>query len=92
MMHPPKSTPPAPPPAARRLVPERRQKLGELARTLNALSPLPTLARGYAIVTDAATGAAVTSVKGVSAGDKLRTQLVDGQVLSLVKDTNDASL
>jgi exodeoxyribonuclease VII large subunit len=78
-------------PMARRLVPERRQKLGELARTLNALSPLPTLARGYAIVTDEATGAAITTVKTITTGDKLRTQLGDGQVISTVDDTNDAS-
>jgi exodeoxyribonuclease VII large subunit len=79
-------------PMARRLVPDHRQKLAELVRTLNALSPLPTLARGYAIVTDDATGAAITSVRHVSTGDKLRTQLSDGQVISTVDDTNDSSL
>ena len=79
-------------PSVRRLVPEGRQRLAELARTLNALSPLPTLARGYAIVTDEATGAAVTSIKGVATGDKLRTQLSDGQLMSTVDDTNESSL
>lgn len=79
-------------PMAKRLVPERRRKFQDLVRTLEALSPLPTLARGYAFVTDEATGMAVTSVKAVAPGDKLGTQLSDGQIVSTVDDTNDSTL
>ncbi|MGD9264414.1 MAG: exodeoxyribonuclease VII large subunit, partial [Lysobacterales bacterium] len=79
-------------PLVRRLVPAGRQRLAELARTLNALSPLPTLARGYAIVTDEATGRAVLSAGSVTRGDKLRTQFSDGQVSSTVDDTNESVL
>ena len=75
--------------AGRRIVPERRRVLQDLARTLNALSPLPTLARGYAIVTDAETGSAISSVKNVKPKQALLTQLHDGQVLSTIKETND---
>lgn len=75
--------------AGRQIVPERRRKLQDLARTLNALSPLPTLARGYAIVTDAGTGTAITSVKTVEADQKLVTQLHDGQIFSTIEDVNE---
>ncbi len=51
--------------AGKRIVPERRLKLQNLIRTLNAVSPLPTLARGYAIVTDAESGTAISSVKNL---------------------------
>jgi exodeoxyribonuclease VII large subunit len=51
--------------AAVRIVPERRRMLQNLARTLNAVSPLPTLARGYAVVTDANSGTAISSTQDV---------------------------
>jgi len=78
-------------PMAKRIVPERRRRFLDLTRTLEALSPLPTLARGYAIVTGETTGKAITSVEGIAIGDKLRTQLSDGQVVSTVDDINDSS-
>ncbi|MDH4020037.1 MAG: exodeoxyribonuclease VII large subunit [Xanthomonadales bacterium] len=68
--------------AGKRIVPERRLKLNNLERTLNAVGPLPTLARGYAIVTDAASGKAVSSVGGLKEKQALVTQLHDGQVHS----------
>jgi len=79
-------------PAGTRIVPERRRSLQDLARTLNALSPLPTLVRGYAIVTDASTGTAITSVKDVQAKQELVTQLQDGQVLSTARETNQTRI
>ena len=68
--------------AGQRIVPERRLKINNLERTLNAVGPLPTLARGYAIVTDAESGKAVSSVKGLKEKQALVTQLHDGQVHS----------
>jgi exodeoxyribonuclease VII large subunit len=73
-------------------VPERQAKLQNLARTLNALSPLPTLTRGYAIVTDARSGAAITTIGNVTAGQALVTQLHDGQIHSSVGETNNKTL
>jgi len=78
--------------AGKRIVPERRLKLQNLIRTLNAVSPLPTLARGYAIVTDAESGTAVSSVEGIKAKQALVTQLHDGQVHSTVESTNKKTL
>ena len=78
--------------AGKRIVPERRLKLQNLDRTLNAVSPLPTLARGYAIVTDAESGKAVSSVEGVKAKQALVTQLHDGQIHSAVSKTTNKTL
>ena len=78
--------------AGQRIVPERRLKLDNLERTLNAVGPLPTLARGYAIVIDAASGKAVSSVEGINTKQALITQLHDGQVHSAVSETNKKTL
>ena len=60
---------------------ERRAlRLAELARTLNAVSPLATLDRGYAILLDRQSGHVVRSVSNVSAASKLRARLADGEV------------
>lgn len=77
---------------ARRIVPERQRKLQDLARTLNAVSPLPTLARGYAVVTDAETGIAIGSVKDVKPRQTLTTQLHDGQIESTIEEVNGRQL
>ena len=78
--------------AGQRIVPERRLKLNNLERTLNAVGPLPTLARGYAIVTDAASGKAVSSVKGLKEKQALITQLHDGQVHSATSKITNKTL
>jgi len=78
--------------AGARIVPERRRHLLDLARTLNAVGPLPTLARGYAIVTDAQSGTAISSAKGVKPGQALLTQLSDGRLRSTVEDIDDGVL
>jgi exodeoxyribonuclease VII large subunit len=78
--------------AGARIVPERRLILQNLARTLNAVSPLPTLARGYAIVTDAESGTTISSVKDVKLKQKLITQLHDGQIQSKADNINETTL
>jgi len=78
--------------AGKRIVPERRLKLQNLVRTLNAVSPLPTLARGYAIVTDAESGTAISSIKDVKPKQALVTQLQDGQIHSAINETNNKTL
>lgn len=45
---------------------------------LNAVSPLATLGRGYAIVTDAASGQVISSVNTVSPGQGIHARLADG--------------
>lgn len=78
--------------AAARIIPERQRMLQNLARTLNAVSPLPTLARGYAIVTDAQSGVAISSIDAVTPKQALITQLDDGQIHSIVDEVNKVTL
>ncbi len=66
----------------------RRELLGNLARTLNASSPLETIGRGYAIVTSAETGEVVSSVSQVEAGDGVCAQLKDGKLDCTVDTVN----
>jgi exodeoxyribonuclease VII large subunit len=78
--------------SGQRIVPERRLILQNLSRTLNAVSPLPTLARGYAIVMDADSGTAISSVKNVTPQQTLVTQLHDGQIHSTVSNATNKTL
>ena len=55
-------------------------KLRALARSLEACSPLATVARGYSILTRESDGRLVQSVAQVHAGDRLRARLRDGDV------------
>ena len=55
------------------------RRLSVAARTLDAVSPLATLQRGYAIVTDAS-GAVVTDTQTLRPGDTIRARLARGVV------------
>lgn len=56
----------------------KKNELLTLSRTLENMSPLATLNRGYAIVSYAATGEILRSVDDVDVGDKIITRLKDG--------------
>jgi exodeoxyribonuclease VII large subunit len=58
----------------------KRERLANLARTLNAVSPLETIGRGYAVVTSPETGDVISSVSQVKAGDSVCAQLKDGKL------------
>jgi len=64
--------------ALRRNVDSKKAELGRLSAKTSALSPLDTLARGYASVTK--DGSPVTTVSEVSEADKLTLTLKDGKV------------
>jgi exodeoxyribonuclease VII large subunit len=49
------------------------------AGSLNAVSPLATLERGYAIVRDSGSGKLVSDVSKLNPGDSISTQLANGQ-------------
>lgn len=57
---------------------QRAERLRGLARALHSLSPLGTLARGFAILRESSGGAIVRSVAQVSPGQPLRAQVADG--------------
>ncbi|MEQ9408965.1 MAG: exodeoxyribonuclease VII large subunit [Fuerstiella sp.] len=67
---------------AMRLRTERtQQRLTALAASLDALSPLKVLSRGYSLTTQK-DGALVRSVADVTAGDELLTRVADGLIRS----------
>ncbi len=55
-------------------------RLGLALRTLDTVSPLATLARGFAIVTRAADGSLVTDVASVAAGDEIEARVARGRL------------
>ncbi len=63
----------------------RRDHLGGRHRHLEALSPLRVLQRGYSITMDQATGSLVTEAGATRAGQRLRTRLARGSVISRVE-------
>ena len=69
----------------------RREQLQQLARTLNAVSPLETLGRGYAIVLEADSGRTVSSTSQVQPGDRLTTRVKDGSLESTVDSVQPGS-
>lgn len=62
------------------------QKLSGLSRTLQAVSPLASLARGYAIVRDATSKKILRNSKEVKSGQKITTKLAKGELLCEVKE------
>lgn len=58
----------------------QRAHIGELARALNAVSPLATLGRGYAILVNTDDGSIVRSATQVQAGTRLRGILAEGEL------------
>jgi len=58
----------------------RKQHLVELARTLNAVSPLATLQRGYAILLDRDSGEVLRSVAVAAKSAHLIARLADGEI------------
>ncbi len=65
---------------------QKQQRFAEAVRMLNALNPLTTLDRGYALVTDQATQLPVTATAQIRIGDHLKTQLAQGAFISVVKE------
>jgi len=65
------------------LLAQKKSLLGNTARTLNAISPLQTLERGYSITLNNK-GVAITSVKQVKNNDSIETRLHDGRIISKI--------
>ena len=67
---------------------EARTRLGLAANSLDALSPLAVLQRGYAIAQDK-TGKLVRDARSLSVGDVLNVRLAKGRVAARVEGTED---
>jgi len=63
----------------------QQQKLSGLSRMLHSVSPLPTIGRGYGLVTDA-NGNVITSVAGLEPGNQTITYLQDGSVVAQIEE------
>ncbi|HSA57395.1 MAG TPA: exodeoxyribonuclease VII large subunit [Gemmatimonadaceae bacterium] len=70
--------------AAAQVVERRGLRLQGLGGRLDALSPLATLARGYAVL-HGVSGQAITSTSGLAAGDRFMVRLRDGRVDGLAE-------
>jgi exodeoxyribonuclease VII large subunit len=70
-----------------------QSQLNVFARGLNSVSPLATLDRGYAIVTDSETGRILHDTHNVETGAKISARLasgsIDARVASVKHDNND---
>lgn len=64
---------------------EARGRLGALAAGLQVASPLATLERGYAIVRDIDTGAAITDAARLQTGQTVDTRLARGRFIAEVR-------
>lgn len=63
----------------------RRGQLRQIERRLNALGPEQVLARGYSITMEAAGGKVLRDARKIKAGQKLKTRLKVGEVVSRVE-------
>lgn len=63
----------------------KQQRFSEAVRMLNTLSPLKTLDRGYALVTDTTTLSPITNSHQIKIGDKIKTQLAKGEFIAVIE-------
>lgn len=68
-----------------RLIERKQQALGEAARMLNTLSPLNTLDRGYALITDAQTQKLITRSDQVTPGTAVTARVAQGEFVCRVE-------
>ena len=64
---------------------QQQQRMAVAVRTLQALSPLATLERGYSITLKLADGRVLHDAADAQAGDLLETRLHNGRILSRVE-------
>ena len=78
--------------AAERLVTDERARLGRISASLDALSPLKVLSRGYSIVTTTdASSRAILSANEVKIGQALSIRLHDGSLTVTVSDKGESN-
>ena len=72
--------------AARARLDDARRRLGLAVASLDAMSPLAVLGRGYALATDEG-GRVLRSARGVGAGETVRVRLAEGSLRCRVEET-----
>ncbi len=68
---------------------QEQQLLSSVSSRLNTLSPLATLERGYAIVTERISGKLLLDASKVKPGDRVKTQLARGELECIVEDVHE---
>jgi exodeoxyribonuclease VII large subunit len=76
---------------AHKTIEQQRNRLAIAARTLDAFSPLATLERGYAIVTDSK-GTVITNAQDVRAGQLIDARLTQGSIRARVERATNPEL
>ncbi|HXN79524.1 MAG TPA: exodeoxyribonuclease VII large subunit [Steroidobacteraceae bacterium] len=74
--------------AAKECLSRAQHRLALAQRALNAISPLATLTRGFAIVTRAAGGTLLTDAAAVAAGEEIEARLARGSLRARVTARN----
>lgn len=69
-----------------RIIATKQQRLAMTSRTLNSVSPLATLQRGYAIVQDEANKKVFTDVNKLNTGDRITARLAKGSLICTVDE------
>ncbi len=77
--------------AARQTIEQFGNRLAIASRTLDAVSPLATLDRGYAIVTDSK-GTVITNAQDVRAGQLIDARLTQGSIRARIERTTSPEL
>ena len=77
--------------AAQQSLSRAQHRLALAQRALNAVSPLATLTRGFAIVTRAASGTLLTDVAAVASGEEIEARLARGSLRARVTDRKQES-
>ena len=67
-----------------------QSKYLSLVKTLNAVSPLATLDRGYAIVRNSETAKVIIASEELSINDQITTRFAKGEIISQVKEIKHA--
>lgn len=75
--------------AALHTLENKRRRLSAAARALDAVSPLATLARGYAIVTAVPDGRIIRSDKDINVGERVKARLAAGHLICRVEETHE---
>lgn len=75
--------------AMRKHIDSLQSRIAVASASLHAVSPLGTLQRGYAIVSDAETGTLIRDANALAEGKEIAGRLAHGSFLAIVKKTLD---
>jgi exodeoxyribonuclease VII large subunit len=75
--------------AMRKHIDRLQSRIAVASASLHAVSPLGTLQRGYAIVSDAETGTLIRDANALAEGKEIAGRLAHGSFLAIVKKTLD---